>query len=39
MGVYIDGERLLIIKEPKAIHFDLPIEVNNELKHKIIFII
>lgn len=35
MGVHIDGNELLITKEPKIIHFDLHNNVNNSLNQKI----
>ena len=34
MGVYIGDNQLVITTEPKAIHFDLPKNANNNLKHK-----
>ena len=39
MGVYIDDKTLLIIAEPKAISFDLPKDVDKNLKHGIDFTI
>ena len=39
MGVHIDSNKLVIITEPKAIHFDLSKDVDNNLKHEIDFII
>ena len=38
MGVIIK-DKLKIITEPKAIHFDLPKNVDNNSKHEIDFII
>ena len=38
-GVYIDDNKLVIITEPKTIHFDSNVETNNNLKHKINHII
>ena len=37
--MYIDDKKFLIVTEPKTIHFDLPIEVKNCLKHEIKFFI
>ena len=34
MGVTIKDNKLVIITEPKAIHFDLPIDANNNLKQE-----
>ena len=39
MEVIINDNKLVIITEPKTIHFDLPKDVGNNLKHKIYFII
>ena len=39
MGVCIYDKNFLIITEPRAIHFDLPIEGNNSLNPEIKFII
>lgn len=39
MEVYISNNKLLIITEPKTTCFDLPIKVENSLKHEIDFII
>ena len=39
MGVNIKDNKLVIIIELKTIHFDLPKDVVNNLKHKIDFII
>ena len=39
MGLYIDDNKLVIITEPKTIHFDSNVETNNNLKHKINHII
>ena len=39
MRVYIDENKLVIIAVPKTIHFDLPRDVANYLKHEIRYII
>ena len=39
MGMYIDDKRLLIITELKTVHLDLPIDINNILKHEFQFIL
>ena len=39
MRVYIDENKLVIIAVPKTIHFDLPRDVVNYLKHEIDYII
>ena len=38
MGVHIEGNKLVIIIEPKSFYFDLPKNIDN-LRHKIDFII
>ena len=35
MRVYTDDKKLLIKTEAKTIHFDLPTEVINSLKHEL----
>ena len=39
MGVYIDGNKLAIITEPKIIHFDLTHKVDNSLNLKLIVLL
>ena len=39
MGEYIEGNKPVIITEPKAIHFYLSKKVDNSLKHEIDFTI
>ena len=39
MEVIIKNNRLVIITEPKDIHFDLPKDIGNNSKHEIYFII
>ena len=39
MGVIIKESKLEIMAEPKTIHFDLPKNFPNNLKHEIGFII
>ena len=39
MGVIIKDCRLLIIKNPKTIHFYFPRDVKNNLKHEINYMI
>ena len=39
MGGIIKKNKLVIIAEPKTIHFDFPNKFDNNLKHKIDFII
>ena len=38
MGVHIEGNKLVIIIEPKTFYFDLPKNIDN-LKHEIDFVI
>ena len=38
MGVIIKNNKLMIITEPKTIHFDLPRYIDNNLKRRIDFI-
>ena len=38
MGVIIKNKKLMIIAEPKTIHFDLPKYIDNNLKRRIDFI-
>ena len=33
--MYLEGTELIIITEPKIVHFDLPEDVRNNLKHEI----
>ena len=35
MGVKIEDNMLVIITEPKTIHFDLPKDVNKSLKYEV----
>ena len=35
MGVHAEDNKLAITAEPKTIHFDLPKDVYNNLKHQI----
>ena len=37
--MHIDSNKLVIITEPKTIHFDLSKDVDNNLKYEIDFII
>ena len=39
MGVHIRDNKLVIITEQKTFHFDLPKDVDIDLKHEISFII
>ena len=39
MGVHIGGNKLVVTTEPKEFHFNLPKNVNINLKHEIFFII
>ena len=39
MEVIIKDNKLVIVAEPKTIHFDLPNYVGNNLKHEIHFVI
>ena len=39
MGVYTRDNKIVITTEPKTIHFDLSKNADNNLKHKIDFII
>ena len=39
MGVIMKDNKLVLITEPKTIHFDLHEDVGNNLKHEIDFII
>ena len=39
MEEFIKDNKLVIIAEPKTIYFDLPVDVDNNLKYQIDFII
>ena len=39
MGIHIWDNKLIIITEPKTIHFNLPKVISNNLKYEIDFII
>ena len=39
MGIHISDNKLVIITEPKTIHFNLPKVISNKLKYEIDFII
>ena len=39
MGAHIGDSKLVITTEPKTIHFDLPKDVDKNLKYEIDFII
>ena len=39
MTAFIKDNEHIIIAEPKTIHFDLPKDFNNNLKHEIDFIV
>ena len=39
MGVYNDGNKLVVITQPKSICIDLPIKITTSLEHGIEFIV